>query len=157
VLQYWAKLLLLFLLFLIETSRTIICSSRQFIFITNGRNRHGKSNCEIVDTGNMQFASLANILVLPLNIPWVLVRKRTIPTEDRRWSAKLVPTFADSGAWRGQRGGSLQSLISVYRPKPLSFFFIVASHLSLLGWADPIPDPRLLRKPGSAGNRTRGL
>jgi hypothetical protein len=25
-----------------------------------------------------------------------LVRKRTIPTEDRRLSAKLVPTFADA-------------------------------------------------------------
>ena len=35
-----------------------------------------------------------------------LVRKRTIPTDGRRPSAKLVPTFADRGVSRGQRNGS---------------------------------------------------
>jgi hypothetical protein len=30
-------------------------------------------------------------------------------------------------------------------------------HLSSRGWVDPVPDPLLLRKSGSAGNRTRDL
>jgi hypothetical protein len=37
-----------------------------------------------------------------------------------------------------------------------SYFSIqVAPQLSLRGWVDPVPDPLLLRKSGSAGNRTR--
>jgi hypothetical protein len=35
------------------------------------------------------------------------------------------------------------------------FFFQVAPQLYLRGWVDPVPDPLLLRKSGSAGNRTR--
>jgi hypothetical protein len=35
------------------------------------------------------------------------------------------------------------------------FFFHVAPHLSPRGRVDPVPDPVLLRKSGSAGNRTR--
>jgi hypothetical protein len=34
-------------------------------------------------------------------------------------------------------------------------FFQVAPQLYSWGWVDPIPDPLLLRKSGSAGNRTR--
>jgi hypothetical protein len=43
-----------------------------------------------------------------------LVRERTIPTEGRRRSAKLVPTFAGRGVSRGQRNGSPRPLISVF-------------------------------------------
>jgi hypothetical protein len=43
-----------------------------------------------------------------------LVRERTIPTERPRLSAKLVPTFADRGVSRNQRGGSPTAVISVY-------------------------------------------
>jgi hypothetical protein len=40
--------------------------------------------------------------------PWPLVRKRTIPTERTTFVDEiLVPTFADRGVSRGQRGGSL--------------------------------------------------
>jgi hypothetical protein len=35
------------------------------------------------------------------------------------------------------------------------FFFQVAPQLFSRGWVDPVPDPLLLRKFGSAGNRTR--
>jgi hypothetical protein len=34
-------------------------------------------------------------------------------------------------------------------------FLEIASQLSSRGLVDPVPDPLLLRKPGSAGNRTR--
>jgi hypothetical protein len=37
------------------------------------------------------------------------------------------------------------------------FFIQIAPQLSSRGWVDPIPDPLLLRKSGSAGNRTRDL
>jgi hypothetical protein len=33
----------------------------------------------------------------------------------------------------------------------------MSPQISSLGWVDPVPDPLLLRKSGSAGNRTRGL
>jgi hypothetical protein len=37
------------------------------------------------------------------------------------------------------------------------FFFQVAPQLYSRGWVDPIPDPLLLSKSGSAGNRTQAL
>jgi hypothetical protein len=37
------------------------------------------------------------------------------------------------------------------------YFFQVAPQLYSRGWVDPVPDPLLLRKSGSAGNRTRYL
>jgi hypothetical protein len=37
------------------------------------------------------------------------------------------------------------------------YFFQVAPQLSSRGWVDPVPDPLLLRKSGSAGNRTQNL
>jgi hypothetical protein len=37
----------------------------------------------------------------------------------------------------------------------LYYFFQVAPQLYSRGWVDPVPDPLLLRKSGSAGNRTR--
>jgi hypothetical protein len=37
------------------------------------------------------------------------------------------------------------------------FFFQVAPQLYSRRWVDPVPDPLLLRKSGSAGNRTLDL
>jgi hypothetical protein len=39
----------------------------------------------------------------------------------------------------------------------LYYFFQLVRHLYSRGWMDPFPDPLLLRKSGSAGNRTRDL
>ena len=73
----------------------------------------------------------------------------------RRRSAKLVPTFADRGVSRGQRNGSPRPFKYLFsRPEPL-LFIQVAPQLTSQGWVDPVPDPLLLRKSGSAGNRTR--
>jgi hypothetical protein len=41
--------------------------------------------------------------------------------------------------------------------KLLLYFFKVAPQLCSRGWVDPVPDPLLLRKSGSAGNRTRNF
>jgi hypothetical protein len=38
-----------------------------------------------------------------------------------------------------------------------SYFFQIALQLYSRGWMDPFPDPLLLRKSGSAGNRTQDL
>jgi hypothetical protein len=51
-----------------------------------------------------------------------LVRERTIRQSDRRLSGKLMPTFADRGVSRGQRGGSLQPKYRFSRLEPLIFF-----------------------------------
>ena len=50
----------------------------------------------------------------------------------RRWSAKLVPTFADRGVSHGQRNGSPRPLISVYRTW-ITNFIQVAPQLTSRG------------------------
>jgi hypothetical protein len=64
----------------------------------------------------------------------------------------LVPTFAGRGVSRGQRGGS-PTVVNLSR----YFFFQVAPHLSSQGLSEPVPDPLLLRKFGSARNWTQDL
>jgi hypothetical protein len=75
---------------------------------------------------------------------------------DRRLSANLVPTFADIGC----------CVISAMDPhghilgfldRNHYYFFQVTPQLYTQGWVDPISDSLLLRKSGSAGNRTRDL
>jgi hypothetical protein len=69
----------------------------------------------------------------------------------------LVPTFADRGVSRGQRGGSSTAVnLPCSRPEAL-LLFEAAPHLSSWGWVDPVPEPLLLRKFGSARNRTHDL
>ena len=75
----------------------------------------------------------------------------------RRRSAKLMPTSADRGVSRAQRNGSPRPLISVFWTGAATIFIQVAPQLTSRGWVDPVPDPLLLRKSGSAGNRTRDL
>jgi hypothetical protein len=69
----------------------------------------------------------------------------------------LVQTFADRGVSRGQLGGTPTVVNLSFLDRSRYFSFQVAPHLSSRGWVDPVPDPLLLRKSGSAGNRTRGL
>jgi hypothetical protein len=85
------------------------------------------------------------------NVAWV--GDRTIPS-DCHLSAKLVPTFC--GYWvhvisaTGPYGRILDFL-----DRSRYFFFQVAPQLYSRDWVDPVPNPLLLRKSGSAGNRTR--
>jgi hypothetical protein len=82
-----------------------------------------------------------------------LVRERTMAS-DRRSSAKLVPTFAG-------RRCQVVSMTDPYGRIPgfidrdIYFFFQVAPQLYSRGSVDPVADPLLVRKTGSAGNRTR--
>jgi hypothetical protein len=54
---------------------------------------------------------------------------------------------------RGQRDGRILGFLDRSR----YFFFQAVPQLYSRGWVDPVPDPLLLRKSGSAGNRTRDL
>jgi hypothetical protein len=84
-------------------------------------------------------------------VAWV--RERTVPT-DLSLSAKVVPTFADRG----------YCVVSVTDPygrnlgfidRRRYFYFQVLPQFYSRGWVDPVPDPLLLGKSSSAGNRTR--
>jgi hypothetical protein len=58
-------------------------------------------------------------------------------------------------AWSAQRIFTVVNLGFLDRSR--YFSFQVAPRLSSRGWVDPVPDSLLLRKSGSAGNRTRDL
>jgi hypothetical protein len=69
----------------------------------------------------------------------------------------LVPTFVDREMSRCQRSGSpaVVNLSFLDRSRYFSFkYLLVYPHK---GWVDPVPDPLLLTKSGSAGNRTQDL
>jgi hypothetical protein len=84
--------------------------------------------------------------------PWSESVSELYRLSDRRLSAKLVPTFAD-------RGCHVVSVTDHYG-RILDFLTGAATFLSssssvvLTRLSGPVPDPLLLRKSGSAGNRT---
>jgi hypothetical protein len=83
-------------------------------------------------------------------LPWPLFRKRTIPTERPSFVGEVKGV-----AWSAQRVPTAVNLGLVDR---IRYFLIeVAPYLSLRGRFDPVPNPLLLKKSGSAGNRTRDL
>jgi hypothetical protein len=56
---------------------------------------------------------------------------------------------------RRQRDGSLRPYSGLSKSEQLLFLFQVAPQLYSRGCVDPVAGPLLLRKSGSAGNRTR--
>jgi hypothetical protein len=79
--------------------------------------------------------------------------KELYRSSDCRLATKLVQTFAD-------RGCHVVSVTDTYG-RILTFldhirysFFQVVPQLYSRGWVNPVPDPLLLRKSGSAANRT---
>jgi hypothetical protein len=84
----------------------------------------------------------------------VWVRERTIPTERPQLFDEVIANFCGWRVSRGQRDGSLRPYFRFSRPEPL-LFYQAAPQLYSRGWVDPVPDPILLRKSGSAANRTR--
>jgi hypothetical protein len=83
-----------------------------------------------------------------------LVCKWTIPTKWPPLVSEVSANFCGQRVLRGQHNGSLRpySLLSslVYH-----FLFKVAPQLHSRGWMDPVPHTLLLKKSGSAMNRTR--
>jgi hypothetical protein len=73
---------------------------------------------------------------------------------DFRLSEKLLPTFADRVCYVvSTKDSHCRNLCFLDRSR--YFIFQVARQLCSRSWVNPFPDPLLLRKSGSAGNRTR--
>jgi hypothetical protein len=89
------------------------------------------------------------------NIPWPVVRKRTIPTEWPPLVGEVSANFWD----RRCRvvSARIPTAVNIYFLDRSHYFLQIAPRLSSRSWVNPVPDPILLRKPGSAGNRTRDL
>jgi hypothetical protein len=86
-----------------------------------------------------------------------LVRERTIPNERPPLVGEVGANFSrtEAVAWSAQRIPTVVNIGFIDRSR--YFSFQVAPQLSSRGSVDPVPDPLLLRKSGSAGNRTRDL
>jgi hypothetical protein len=81
------------------------------------------------------------------SVAWVC--ERTISTE-----RPLVPTFADRECLVVSVTDPYGRILA-FIDRSRYFFFLVAPQLYPRGWVDPVLNPLLLRKPGSAGDRTR--
>jgi hypothetical protein len=85
-----------------------------------------------------------------------LVRERTLPTGRPPLVSELSANF-------GRQRFHVVSAADPYGrnlgflDRRRYFFFQVAPQLYSRGWVNPVPDPLLLRKSGSAGNSTRDL
>jgi hypothetical protein len=73
-----------------------------------------------------------------------------------RLSAKLVPAFADRGCYMISTMDHYGRILG-FLDRSCYLFFQVAPQLYTRGWVDPVPDPLLLRKSGSARNLIRVL
>jgi hypothetical protein len=101
---------------------------------------------------NIGLFTLVRSLTQYHSVAWV--RQRNIPTERPPLIGEVSADFCGYKVPRNQCDGSLRPYSRFYIAEPL-IFFQVAPELYSQGWVDPIPDSLLLRKPGSAGNRTR--
>jgi hypothetical protein len=104
--------------------------------------------------GLLKFYIVVIIIIIIINW-WPESMSELYRPSVRCLSVKLVPTLPD-------RGCHLVSVTDLYDSNFLGFldrsryfFFQVVPQLYSRGWVDPVPDPLLLRKSGSAGNRTR--
>jgi hypothetical protein len=86
--------------------------------------------------------------------PWSESASELYRPSDRRLSVKLVPSFAE-WKWHEVSVTDPYSRILGFLDRSRYFFFQVAPQLYSRGWVDPVPAPLLLRKSGSAGNRTQ--
>jgi hypothetical protein len=98
--------------------------------------------------GPVQSSKLKNLS------PWPQAPSELYWLSDSRLWAKLVPNFSDRGC-HVVSVTNLYGRILVFLDRSRYSFFQVAPQLYSRGWVDPVPDPLLVRKSGSAGNRTR--
>jgi hypothetical protein len=86
--------------------------------------------------------------------PWSESASELYRPSDRRLSSKLVPTFADRGCHEVSETDHYNRILS-FLDRSRYFSYQVAPQLYSRGWMDPVSDPLLLRKSGSAMNRTQ--
>jgi hypothetical protein len=97
--------------------------------------------------------SMMQIIIYLKNNPWLLVRNPERPPLVGEVSANFLRM--EGVTWSAQR---IPMAVNIGFLDPSRYFSIqVAPQLSSQGWVDPVPDPLLLRKSGSVGNRTRDL
>jgi hypothetical protein len=80
-----------------------------------------------------------------------------IPTERPPLVGEVSADISGERVSRGQRNKLPQPLISIFYTRSSYFSIQVAPQLQPRGCVELVPDPLLLRKSGSAGNRTRDL
>jgi hypothetical protein len=85
--------------------------------------------------------------------PWP---ESTSEPSEHLLSVELVPTFANRGCHVVSVTDPYGRILGFLDRNPY-FSFHVAAQLYLQGWVGPVPDPLLLRKSSSAGNRTQDL
>jgi hypothetical protein len=90
----------------------------------------------------------------PKKIPWPESASELYRPSDRCLSAKLVPTFADRRC-NVVNAKNPYSCILKFLDWSHYYFIQVAPQLQSWGCVSPVPDSLLLRKSGSAGNRTQ--
>jgi hypothetical protein len=97
---------------------------------------------------------LVRILVskVLLNKLQALVCEQTIPTKWLLLVSEIMPTFVDRGC-RVVSAMDPHGRIFGFLDHSCYYFFQVAPQLYSRSWVDPVPDPLLLRKSSSAGNR----
>jgi hypothetical protein len=110
-----------------------------------------KKMCVAVNTSNS-----ASVITKLKQTPWPLVRVRTIPTERPPLVGEVSANFAAIGCHVVGVTDPYGRILG-FLDRSRYFLFQVAPRLYSWGWVDPSPDPLLLRKSGSAGNRTRDL
>jgi hypothetical protein len=93
----------------------------------------------------------------PLKTPWPSFARELYWPRDRLLSAKLVLTFVDRRCHVVNVTNPYGCNLDFLDRSRYFFFFQVAPEFYSRGWVDPVPDPLLLRKSGSVGNRTWGL
>jgi hypothetical protein len=86
--------------------------------------------------------------------PWPESAIELYGPSDLCLSAKLVPTFVYRAVPRGQRDGPLGRILG-FLDRSRYFVFQVAPQLYSRGRVNPFPDPLILRKSGTSGNRNR--
>jgi hypothetical protein len=86
--------------------------------------------------------------------PWPESASELYRRTDLSLSAKLVPTFTDRECHVVSVADPYGRILG-FLDRSRYFFFQAAPQLYSRGWVDPVPDPLLLGKSGSVGNRTR--
>jgi hypothetical protein len=85
--------------------------------------------------------------------PWPESASELKRLSDRHLSANLVPNFADRRCHVVSTTDPYGRILA-FLDRGRYFFFEAAPQFDSRPWVDPVPDPLLHRKSGSAGNRT---
>jgi hypothetical protein len=91
---------------------------------------------------------------IKLKTPWHESASKIYRPRGSRLSAKLVPTFVDRGCHEVSVTDPYGRILG-FLDRRCYVFFQVAPQLYSRASVYPVPEPLLLRKSGSAGNRTR--